>query len=290
MGADLFESYVGAIISTAIIGFSMVNPALTGDDYPASLTSLLMFPVVLAAIGVVASFLGTFRVKADDESKLSHALFSGLLAASFAVLGAAALTMIMEPTPVTTVGDVSTAHSHWNVFWSVVIGLVAGIVIGHDTEYYTSEKKAPAQMIAQQSETGAATNIIHGLATGMASTWIPTVLLGLAVYYCNELAGMYGICVAAVGMLSTLGISLGVDAGPVADNAGGLAEMSHQPPEVRERTDSLDATGNTTAAIGKGFAIGSAALTALALFSAYKVACGPDIDLGLDNANVAWAC
>ena len=135
MGADLFESYVGAIISTAIIGFSMVNPALTGDDYTASLTSLLMFPVVLAAIGVVASFLGTFRVKADDESKLSHALFSGLLAASFAlVLGAAALTMIMEPTPVTTVGDVSTAQSHWNVFWSVVIGLVAGIVIGHVTE------------------------------------------------------------------------------------------------------------------------------------------------------------
>ena len=292
MGADLFESYVGAIISTAIIGFSMVNPTLTGDAYTSSLTSLLMFPVVLAAIGVVASFLGTFRVKADDESKLSHALFSGLLAASFAlVIGAAALTMIMEPTPVTTVttadGVVSTAHSHWNVFWSVVIGLVAGIFIGHVTEYYTSEKKAPAQMIAQQSETGAATNIIHGLATGMASTWIPTVLLGLSVYYCNELAGMYGICVAAVGMLSTLGISLGVDAfGPVADNAGGLAEMSHQPPEVRERTDSLDATGNTTAAIGKGFAIGSAALTALALFSAYKVACGPEVDLGLDNANV----
>jgi K(+)-stimulated pyrophosphate-energized sodium pump len=144
---------------------------------------------------------------------------------------------------------------------------------------------APAQTIAQQSQTGAATNIIYGLATGMASTWIPTVLLALAIYLCNDLAGMYGICVAAVGMLSTLGISLGVDAyGPVADNAGGLAEMSHQPPEVRKRTDSLDATGNTTAAIGKGFAIGSAALTALALFSAYKVAAG--VSLGLDDAKV----
>ncbi|MFN3241805.1 MAG: sodium-translocating pyrophosphatase [Planctomycetota bacterium] len=285
MGADLFESYVGAIISTAIIGFSLVPATDNAELYADNLTSLIMFPVVLAAIGVIASFLGTFRVKADDESKLSHALFSGLLAASIAlVIGAAALTMGMKPSPAIEPGAAET-FSHWNVFWSVIIGLTIGIIIGHVTEYYTSEKKAPAQMIAQQSETGAATNIIHGLATGMASTWIPTVLLALAVYYCNELAGMYGICVAAVGMLSTLGISLGVDAfGPVADNAGGLAEMSHQPPEVRERTDSLDATGNTTAAIGKGFAIGSAALTALALFSAYKVAAG--VSLGLEDAKV----
>ena len=266
MGADLFESYVGAIISSAIIGFSLVPTGLDADAYAGHLTSLLMFPVVLAGVGVIASFFGTFRVKAEDESKLSHALFSGLLAASILlVIGAAVLTMVMKPSPATEPGAAET-FSHWNVFLSVIIGLVIGIVIGHVTEYYTSEKKAPAQMIAQQSETGAATNIIHGLATGMASTWVPTVLLALAVYYCNELAGMYGICVAAVGMLSTLGISLGVDAfGPVADNAGGLAEMSHQPPEVRERTDSLDATGNTTAAIGKGFAIGSAAPTALAM-------------------------
>src|SRR5690606_8817985 len=182
----------------------------------------------------------------------------------------------------------------WNVYFSVLIGLVVGVLIGKVTEYYTSEKMAPAQTIAEQSKTGAATNIIHGLATGMASTWIPTLLLALAIWSCNELAGMYGICVAAVGMLSTLGISLGVDAyGPVADNAGGLAEMSHQPPEVRQRTDALDATGNTTAAIGKGFAIGSAALTALALFSAYKVEAtkeaaklGQVMSLSLDNANV----
>ncbi|HEB53286.1 MAG TPA: sodium-translocating pyrophosphatase [bacterium] len=285
MGADLFESYVGAIISTAIIGFSLVPSGLTGDAHVSAISSLLMYPIALAAMGVIASVLGTFRVKTDDESKLSSALFGGLLAASAAlVIGAAAITMAMQPAPAVAPGASETV-SHWNVFLSVIIGLVAGIIIGHVTEYYTSEKKAPAQTIAQQSETGAATNIIHGLATGMASTWIPTVLLALAVYYCNELAGMYGICVAAVGMLSTLGISLGIDAfGPVADNAGGLAEMSHQPPEVRERTDSLDATGNTTAAIGKGFAIGSAALTALALFSAYKVAAG--VSLGLEDAKV----
>ncbi|MFN8826720.1 MAG: sodium-translocating pyrophosphatase [Planctomycetota bacterium] len=286
MGADLFESYVGAIVSTAIIGFSLVPKIDDANLYTAELSSLLLYPVVLSAIGIVASFLGTFRVKADDESKLSSALFGGLIAASAAlVVGGAVITAIMKPTPLLTLGGAVTA-SHWKVYFAMVIGLVVGVIIGKVTEYYTSEKMAPAQTIAQQSQTGAATNIIYGLATGMASTWIPTILLALAIYLCNELAGMYGICVAAVGMLSTLGISLGVDAyGPVADNAGGLAEMSHQPPEVRKRTDSLDATGNTTAAIGKGFAIGSAALTALALFSAYKVAAG-NINLSLDNANV----
>jgi K(+)-stimulated pyrophosphate-energized sodium pump len=191
---------------------------------------------------------------------------------------------MMKPAPLFLEGS-DKVVPHWNVYWAMVIGLVVGVIIGKVTEYYTSEKMGPAQTIAQQSQTGAATNIIYGLATGMASTWIPTVLLALAIFLCNDLAGMYGICVAAVGMLSTLGISLGVDAyGPVADNAGGLAEMSHQPPEVRKRTDSLDATGNTTAAIGKGFAIGSAALTALALFSAYKVAA--KVELGLDDAKV----
>ncbi len=283
MGADLFESYVGAILSTAIIGWSLVNPA--SADKAGDMTTLLMYPIVLSAVGVVASFLGTFRVKADDESKLSAALFGGLIAASvFLVLGGAVVTMVMKPAPL-FVADKPEVVPHWNVYFAMVVGLVVGVIIGKVTEYYTSEKMAPAQTIAQQSQTGAATNIIYGLATGMASTWIPTVLLALAIFLCNDLAGMYGICIAAVGMLSTLGISLGVDAyGPVADNAGGLAEMSHQPPEVRKRTDSLDATGNTTAAIGKGFAIGSAALTALALFSAYKVAAG--VSLGLDDAKV----
>ena len=283
MGADLFESYVGAILSTAIIGWALVNPA--SADKAGDMTTLLMYPIVLSAVGIVASFLGTFRVKADDESKLSAALFGGLIAASvFLVLGGAVVTMVMKPAPLFVTGKPEVVP-HWNVYFAMVVGLVVGVIIGKVTEYYTSEKMAPAQTIAQQSQTGAATNIIYGLATGMASTWIPTVLLALAIYLCNDLAGMYGICIAAVGMLSTLGISLGVDAyGPVADNAGGLAEMSHQPPEVRKRTDSLDATGNTTAAIGKGFAIGSAALTALALFSAYKVAAG--VSLGLDDAKV----
>lgn len=285
MGADLFESYVGAIISTAIIGFSLVPAGLEGEAYQNALTSLLMYPVVLAAIGVVSSFIGTFRVKAEDESKLSEALFGGLIAASVAlVIGGLALTMIMDPQPAMSPGSTDVA-TKWNVFFSMCIGLASGIVIGKITEYYTSEKSSPSQTIAEQSQTGAATNIIHGLATGMASTWAPTLVLAMAIYFCNDMAGMYGICVAAVGMLSTLGISLGVDAyGPVADNAGGLAEMAKQPPEVRERTDALDATGNTTAAIGKGFAIGSAALTALALFSAYKVAAG--VSLGLEDADV----
>ena len=285
MGADLFESYVGAIIATAIIGFSLVPGGLEDGVRTEALTSLLMYPVVIAAVGVVASFIGTFRVKADDESKLSEALFGGLIAASIALLiGGAAVTMVMKPSPAMAPGAAETA-SHWNVYFAMCIGLIGGIVIGKITEYYTSEKASPAQTIAQQSETGAATNIIHGLATGMASTWGPTLVLAISIFVCNDIAGMYGICVAAVGMLSTLGISLGVDAyGPVADNAGGLAEMSHQPPEVRERTDQLDATGNTTAAIGKGFAIGSAALTALALFSAYKVAAG--VELSLDDAKV----
>ena len=295
MGADLFESYVGAIVSTAVIGWSLVPATLTGDAQSSALTSLLLYPVVLSAVGIVASFLGTFRVKADDESKLSSALFGGLISASvLLVIGAALVTMIMQPQPLHAIGSTAAPVSHWMVYLSVVVGLTVGVAIGKVTEYYTSEKMAPAQMIAQQSQTGAATNIIHGLATGMASTWIPTLLIAIAIYLCNEMAGMYGICVAAVGMLSTLGISLGVDAyGPVADNAGGLAEMSHQPPEVRKRTDSLDATGNTTAAIGKGFAIGSAALTALALFSAYKVEALKEatkasqvFDLSLDNANV----
>jgi K(+)-stimulated pyrophosphate-energized sodium pump len=167
----------------------------------------------------------------------------------------------------------------------MVMGLAVGVAIGKVTEYYTSEKMAPAQAIAEQSKTGAATNLIYGLATGMASTWIPVLLLAICIWACNSLAGIYGICIAAVGMLSTLGISLGVDAyGPVADNAGGLAQMTNQAPEVRRRTDLLDATGNTTAAIGKGFAIGSAALTALALFSAYRAQA--KVDLSLDNANV----
>jgi len=280
MGADLFESYVGAIVSAAIIGFDVTS----GQDQGDARKTLMLYPIVLSALGIVASYLGTFRVKADDESRLSAALFGGLVNASgILIVGAALATLIMQPAVPAHDGDV--AHGAWGVYMAMVIGLVLGVVIGKVTEYYTSEKMAPSQEIAQASKTGAATNIIQGLATGMASTWIPTLLLALGIWACNGLGGIYGICIAAVGMLSTLGISLGVDAyGPVADNAGGMAQMTHQDPSVRKRTDSLDATGNTTAAIGKGFAIGSAALTALALFSAFKAKA--NADLSLANAHV----
>ncbi len=287
MGADLFESYVGAIVASAIIGLELTSAPesiAVAPGMESTRVGLMIYPIVLSALGIIASYLGTFRVKADDESKLSSALFGGLIAASgILIVGAALATLIMAPQVPAHGSD--GAHGPWGVYMAMVIGLLLGVIIGKVTEYYTSEKMAPAQEIANQSKTGAATNIIQGLATGMASTWIPTLLIAVGIWACNGLGGMYGICIAAVGMLSTLGISLGVDAyGPVADNAGGLAEMSHQDPSVRKRTDSLDATGNTTAAIGKGFAIGSAALTALALFSAYKTQ--SHADLSLANADV----
>ncbi len=266
MGADLFESYVGSIIATMLLGATVA----IGNTKAAN--ALVVYPLALAAFGILASIIGTFRVKTNDENKLGEALFRGLFTASIVLVAIMALvTILLGPEVPNPLDPKTPLYGKWSIYFSMVIGLFLGVIIGKVTEYYTSEKLKPAQEIAKQSETGAATNIIHGLAVGMVSTWMPTLLIALGIWATYHFAGIYGISLAAVGMLSTLGISLGVDAyGPVADNAGGLAEMAHLEPEVRERTDALDATGNTTAAIGKGFAIGSAALTALALFNSYS--------------------
>jgi K(+)-stimulated pyrophosphate-energized sodium pump len=257
MGADLFESYVGSIVATMALGAVLYN----GDS------TMVLLPLLISALGILASWIGTLFVKADDEHHLHSALFRGLLVASGAVIVLTLLATSMLKFPEGVRG--------MNVFGAVIAGLVVGVAIGKVTEYYTGSGTPPVKNIANQSQTGAATNIIHGLATGMESVAIPVLLICVGIYLAYDMAGVYGVSIAAVGMLSTLGISLGVDAyGPVADNAGGLAEMAELPKEVRQRTDSLDAVGNTTAAIGKGFAIGSAALTALALFNAFCTRAG----------------
>jgi len=234
----------------------------------------VFLPIGIAAIGTLASIFGTFFVKTEDESKLHAALFKGLIIASILFAGLTFGLMyflnLFDNAEFRSVAE-TEFQGPGGILWAIYSGLFLGVFIGKVTEYYTSERKHHAQDIARQGETGAATNIIHGLAVGMQSTAIPVVGIAAAIYGAYYFAGIYGVGISAIGMLSTLGISLGIDAyGPVADNAGGIAEMSGCPPETRVRTDALDAAGNTTAAIGKGFAIGSAALTALALFTTFK--------------------
>ena len=246
MGADLFESYVDSIIAAMVIGMFTFR-ASNG----------IILPIVLAACGIIVSIIGTIFVKTKNEKKIHGALNRG-------IFGAAGLMVILSYFAIRYTGhDIK-------IFYATIIGLAAGIIIGLATEYFTSDSKKPVHSIAKASKTGPATNIIQGLSVGMISTIIPVIAVCLAIIGAYHFGNLYGIAIAAVGMLSTLGITLATDSyGPVADNAAGIAEMAGMGQEVRERAEELDAVGNTTAAIGKGFAIGSAALTALALFASF---------------------
>ncbi|MCS5598323.1 MAG: sodium-translocating pyrophosphatase [Rhodospirillales bacterium] len=259
MGADLFESYVGSIIAT--VALAAVGASFLG----AKTLELQLFPLLVASIGIIASIIGTFLVRTGEGADMGRLLWS----LRTGIFSAGALVLIG------TGGLIVLLGLDFNLFWVVLIGLVAGQLIGTASEYYTSYEYSPTKKLAEQSETGPATIMIGGLGLGMISTVIPGLVIIVAMWLSYEFAELYGIALAAVGMLSTLGITLATDAyGPVADNAGGIAEQAGLDPEVRERTDALDSLGNTTAATGKGFAIGSAVLTALALMAAYAQAVG----------------
>ena len=271
MGADLFESYIGSIVGSMILGAIFIPTLSTLDSFGG--LSAVFLPLILAAIGIVVSIIGTFFVRTSEGGNPQSALNIGTFGAAILMLVVSFFVIRMVLPATWTVGG--TEYTSLGVFWATIAGLAGGTAIGLITEYYTAENRSPVLGVAKASETGAATNLIAGLALGMQSTALPVIALGATVLVSHHFAGLYGIAIAALGMLSTTGIQLAVDAyGPVADNAGGIAEMAGLDPEVRERTDKLDAVGNTTAAIGKGFAIGSAALTALALFAAFTAVVG----------------
>jgi K(+)-stimulated pyrophosphate-energized sodium pump len=258
MGADLFESYVGGLI--AVLALVAVGAAGLGIAETGFNGALAMLPLAIAGVGILASIAGTFLVRTSPDATMSRLLW----ALRGGVIGAGILAVVL------TAAVILVLDLPFELFWVVLTGLVVGQVIGTATEYFTSYEYRPTKWIAAQSVTGPASVIIAGVAVGLVSVVVPTFAVVIGIWVANELAGLYGVALAAVGMLSTLGITLATDAyGPVADNAGGLAEQAKLDPEVRRRTDALDALGNTTAATGKGFAIGSAVLTALALLVAY---------------------
>ncbi|HAK44668.1 MAG TPA: sodium-translocating pyrophosphatase [Spirochaeta sp.] len=264
LGSDLCESYIGSIIGAVTLGGTIGN------------AELVYLPLIIAGLGVIVSMIATAFVRTKEGGNPQSALNFGTIGAAVVMVIASA-PVILFLAPKTFIAGGQT-YTNMGIFYAIIVGLLSGVLIGIITEYYTADGKKPVLDIARQSQTGAATCIISGIEKGMLATGLPVVMLSIGIYVSYLAAGLYGIAFAALGMLATTGIQLAVDAyGPVADNAGGLAEMAQLPAEVRERTDKLDSVGNTTAAIGKGFAIGSAAFTALSLFVAFKEKAGIEV-------------
>ncbi|HEX2079162.1 MAG TPA: V-type H(+)-translocating pyrophosphatase, partial [Longimicrobium sp.] len=282
MGADLFGSYVATMLATMVLGREVV----AGGDQFGGLSPILL-PMVIAGLGIVFSLVGILLVRVKEGGNVQGALNLGNWA-SIVLTGIASFFLIqwMLPDSMQLGRAGSQAFTPMGVFAAVAVGLVVGALMSVITEYYTAMGRRPVQSIVQQSSTGHATNVIGGLAVGMESTTLPILVLAGGIIASYEFAGLYGVAIAAAGMMATTAMQLAIDAfGPIADNAGGIAEMSELPPEVRQRTDILDAVGNTTAATGKGFAIASAALTALALFAAFMGISGID-EIDISNARV----